>query len=76
MKQLLKHKLKKVVNQEYDDRQAAFVSAILAQTEDIWREIFVQNGLAYSDAKLVLLEGQLKVLVDLPLLQLDLLLSK
>ena len=51
---------KKVVNQEYDDRQAAFVSAVLAQTEDIWREIFVQNGLAYSDAKLVLFRGAVK----------------
>ena len=36
----------KVVNQEYDDRQAAFVSAILAQTEDIWREVLAKNGLA------------------------------
>ena len=51
---------KKVVNQGYDDRQAAFVSAVLAQTEDIWREIFVQNGLAYSDAKLVLFRGAVK----------------
>ena len=39
---------KKVVNQEYDDRQAAFVSAVLAQTEDIWREVLAKNGLAYS----------------------------
>ena len=51
---------KKVVNQEYDDRQAAFVSAVLAQTEDIWREIFVQNGLTYSDARLVLFRGAVK----------------
>ncbi|MDX9815219.1 MAG: neutral zinc metallopeptidase, partial [Sulfurimonadaceae bacterium] len=51
---------KKVVNQEYDDRQAAFVSAVLAQTEDIWREVLAKNGLAYSDAKLVLFRGAVK----------------
>ncbi|WP_148570439.1 KPN_02809 family neutral zinc metallopeptidase [Aliarcobacter cryaerophilus] len=50
----------KVINKQTDDRQADFVSAILAQTEDIWREIFVQNGLAYSDAKLVLFRGVVK----------------
>lgn len=50
----------KVINKQIDDRQADFVSAILAQTEDIWREIFVQNGLAYSDAKLVLFRGAVK----------------
>ena len=64
---------KKVVNQEYDDRQAAFVSAVLAQTEDIWREVLAKNGLAYIVMlNLYFLEGQLKVLVDLRLLQLDL----
>ncbi|AYJ80123.1 hypothetical protein AN286_08080 [Aliarcobacter cryaerophilus ATCC 43158] len=50
----------KVVNQEYDDRQAAFVSSILAQTEDIWREVFIKNGLSYQDAKLVLFRGAVK----------------
>lgn len=47
----------KVANQEYDDRQASFVSAVLAQTEDIWREVFLKNGLTYQDAKLVLFRG-------------------
>ena len=50
----------KVVNQEYDDRQATFVSAILAQTEDIWREVFAKNNLSYQDAKLVLFRGAVK----------------
>ena len=47
----------KVVNKQIDDRQAEFVSVVLAQTEDIWREVLRKNGLSYSDAKLVLFRG-------------------
>ncbi|WP_198304371.1 neutral zinc metallopeptidase [Arcobacter vandammei] len=47
----------KVANQELDDKQAQFVSAVLAQTEDIWREVLRKNGYQYSDAKLVLFRG-------------------
>ncbi len=40
-----------------DDRSARFTSAILAQTEDAWRELFKSEGMKYSDAKLVLFRG-------------------
>ncbi len=50
----------RVVNKQEDDRQAEFVSAVLAQTEDIWREVLRKNGLNYSDAKLVLFRGGVK----------------
>ncbi|RXI24955.1 KPN_02809 family neutral zinc metallopeptidase [Aliarcobacter trophiarum] len=48
---------KQVLNKEYDDRQASFVSAVLAQTEDIWRDVLRENGYSYKDAKLVLFRG-------------------
>src|SRR5574344_603552 len=47
----------KVINKQTDDRQADFVSAILAQTEDIWRDVLRKNGYSYKDAKLVLFRG-------------------
>lgn len=47
----------KVINKQEDDKQAEFVSAVLAQTEDIWRKVLRENGLSYSDAKLVLFRG-------------------
>ena len=39
------------------DRQAAFVSTVLADTEDVWREQFKALGKAYQDPKLVLFRG-------------------
>ena len=39
------------------DRQAAFVSTVLADTEDVWREQFKAVGKAYQDPKLVLFRG-------------------
>ena len=39
------------------DRQAAFVSTVLADTEDVWREQFKAQGQAYQDPKLVLFRG-------------------
>ena len=39
------------------DRQAAFVSTVLADTEDVWREQFKALGQAYQDPKLVLFRG-------------------
>jgi len=47
----------KTINKELDDKQAQFVSAVLAQTEDIWKKVLKDNNLAYSDAKLVLFRG-------------------
>lgn len=40
------------------DPQADFVSAVLAQTEDTWRETFAQMGHRYQDPQLVLFEGR------------------
>ncbi len=39
------------------DRQAAFVSTVLASTEDVWSRIFQQGGAQYRAPKLVLFRG-------------------
>jgi predicted metalloprotease len=39
------------------DRMAAFVSTVLADTEDVWREQFKRMGANYADPKLVLFRG-------------------
>jgi len=39
------------------DRQAAFVSTVLADTEDVWGELFKQAGSTYRRPKLVLFRG-------------------
>lgn len=40
-----------------DDRMAKFVSTVLADTEDVWTDIFAKAGRTYSDPKLVLFRG-------------------
>ena len=40
-----------------DDRQAAFVSTILRNTEVVWGDIFRQGGATYQPPKLVLFRG-------------------
>ena len=40
-----------------DDQMAKFVSVVLADTEDVWRDIFKQQGSQYRDPKLVLFSG-------------------
>ena len=40
-----------------DDKQAAFVSTVLASTEDVWAQIFRQGGAQYRVPKLVLFRG-------------------
>jgi len=40
-----------------DDRMAKFVSTVLADTEDVWKDVFAQKGLTYRDPKLVLFRG-------------------
>ena len=39
------------------DKQAAFVSTVLADTEDVWREQFKAQGSSYREPKLVLFRG-------------------
>ena len=40
-----------------DDRNAAFVSTVLASTEDAWNEVFKEGGAQYRAPKLVLFRG-------------------
>jgi predicted metalloprotease len=40
-----------------DSSTRDFVSAVLGETEDVWREIFRQDGSTYQDPKLVLFAG-------------------
>ncbi|MBM3341958.1 MAG: metalloprotease [Betaproteobacteria bacterium] len=40
-----------------EDKQAKFVSVVLADTEDTWRALFKQNNAQYRDPKLVLFRG-------------------
>ncbi len=40
-----------------DDHMAQFVSTILADTEDVWKEVFTQGGATYREPKLVLFRG-------------------
>ena len=49
-----------VVNSEKDDKNAQFVSAVLAQTEDIWTEVFKKHGAIYKQPKLVLFRNSVK----------------
>ncbi|MBC7606063.1 MAG: neutral zinc metallopeptidase [Burkholderiales bacterium] len=37
-----------------EKKTGAFIATILADTEDVWKEIFVQNGLTYENPKMVL----------------------
>lgn len=41
-------------NSQADDRSARFTSAILAQTEDVWQQEFRNQGMRYTEPKLVL----------------------
>lgn len=40
-----------------DDESSRFVSVVLADTEDTWRDLFEQRGGAYQEPKLVLFSG-------------------
>lgn len=40
-----------------DDKMAKFVSVVLADTEDVWRDIFRQQGAEYRNPRLVLFSG-------------------
>jgi len=43
-----------------EDEMAAFVSVILAETEDVWHQLFQQMGKEYRDPHLVLFSGQVR----------------
>ncbi len=40
-----------------DDRMAKFVSTVLADTEDVWKEVFAKGGSTYQEPRLVLFRG-------------------
>lgn len=40
-----------------DDRMAAFVSTVLADTEDVWKDVFAKSGGTYQEPRLVLFRG-------------------
>jgi uncharacterized protein len=43
-----------------NDTMAKFVSTVLADTEDVWTELFKQGGATYHDPKLVLFRGAVR----------------
>jgi predicted metalloprotease len=43
-----------------ENQSADFVSVVLADTEDTWQTIFAQNGMVYTDPKLVLFKGSVE----------------
>jgi predicted metalloprotease len=43
-----------------NDRDAKFVSTVLADTEDVWTKLFQQGGATYHDPKLVLFRGAIR----------------
>ncbi len=47
----------KVANSAADDRQAAFISTVLHDTEVVWSDIFKQHGARYKEPKMVLFRG-------------------
>ena len=49
-----------VVNTQKDDKSAQFVSAVLAQTEDIWTNVFQKYNANYVEPKLVLFRNSVK----------------
>lgn len=42
------------------DELAQFVSVVLADTEEVWQELFAQRGLSYREPELVLFTGQVR----------------
>ena len=41
-----------------DDRMAKFVSTVLADTEDVWKDVFTKGGKSYVEPHLVLFRGR------------------
>ena len=41
-----------------DDRMARFVSTVLADTEDVWKDVFTKAGGTYKEPRLVLFKGK------------------
>ena len=48
---------KTVANPAADDKQAAFISTVLNDTEEVWKTIFQKHGAKYREPKMVLYRG-------------------
>ena len=48
----------KPIDQARDDKEASFMKGVLADTEDVWRELLPKYGLRYSEPTMVLYRGQ------------------
>ncbi|RLA75335.1 MAG: hypothetical protein DRG30_04645 [Epsilonproteobacteria bacterium] len=46
------------VNKAKDEKEAKFMKIVLADTEDVWRDILPQYGLRYTEPTMVLYRGQ------------------
>lgn len=46
--------------QAADDERAKFVKVVLADTEDVWNELFQQNGSNYAEPTLVMFRGSVQ----------------
>jgi len=49
-----------VVDQKVDDKQARFISTVLADTEKVWGTLFKQHGANYREPEMVLYRGSTK----------------
>ena len=41
-----------------DDRMGKFVATVLADTEDVWKDVFTKSGTTYKEPRLVLFRGR------------------
>lgn len=41
-----------------NDQQARFISTVLADTEDVWKDVFAKGGSTYQEPRLVLFRGR------------------
>ncbi len=48
----------KVSNPAADDKQAKFISTVLHDTEEVWKDIFKKHGATYKEPKMVLYRGK------------------
>lgn len=46
--------------QAAQDKQAGFVKVVLAETEDVWNQVFAKSGQNYAEPTLVLFSGQVQ----------------
>jgi hypothetical protein len=45
------------INKKADDKEARFISTVLHDTEEVWREIYQEHGSKYKEPKMVIYRG-------------------